>query len=218
MSTKASHSFPFLSVSISSSLSSPGLECQLTRAPRPAQRHHPGPVRVDGANKLVWQHRTWSQLTGCDAEYDVLFPPHSHPKPSSHLRPPFHSLPRNLITPNPEPPQLTTPSAHLHASLTDLHASASAPTALPIRIPPELIQYVDAGRNPDIYTREFVELARRGNQLMKGKKEAFGSFRDVLAREMASALPEVRKDVERVVRSTGGDWDGLEREGEEEGK
>jgi mediator of RNA polymerase II transcription subunit 10 len=63
-----------------------------------------------------------------------------------------------------------------------------------------------------------VELARRGNQLMKGKKEAFGSFRDVLAREMASALPEVRKDVERVVRSTGGDWDGLEREGEEEGK
>lgn len=40
---------------------------------------------------------------------------------------------------------------------------------------------------------------------MKGKKEAFGSFRDVLAREMASALPEVRADVEKVVRETGGD-------------
>ncbi|KFX93430.1 hypothetical protein V490_04835 [Pseudogymnoascus sp. VKM F-3557] len=94
---------------------------------------------------------------------------------------------------------------HLHASLTQLHASASSPSATPIRVPPELIQYVDAGRNPDIYTREFVELARRGNQLMKGKKQAFGSFRDILAREMASALPEVKGDVETVVRETGGD-------------
>lgn len=72
-------------------------------------------------------------------------------------------------------------------------------------MPPELIQYVDGGRNPDIYTREFVELARRGNQLMNGKQEAFASFRDILAREMASALPEVRSDVEKVVRETGGD-------------
>lgn len=64
---------------------------------------------------------------------------------------------------------------------------------------------MDGGRNPDIYTREFVELARRGNQLMKGKQEAFGSFRDILAREMASALPEVKSDVERVVTETGGD-------------
>ncbi|KFY92010.1 hypothetical protein V500_04369 [Pseudogymnoascus sp. VKM F-4518 (FW-2643)] len=95
--------------------------------------------------------------------------------------------------------------AHLHASLTKLHASASSPSATPIRVPPELIQYVDAGRNPDIYTREFVELARRGNQLMKGKKQAFGSFRDILAREMASALPEVKGDVENVVRETGGE-------------
>jgi mediator of RNA polymerase II transcription subunit 10 len=101
--------------------------------------------------------------------------------------------------------QLIFSSTHLHASLTQLHASASTPSATPIRVPPELIQYVDAGRNPDIYTREFVELARRGNQLMKGKKQAFGSFRDILAREMASALPEVKGDVETVVRETGGD-------------
>jgi mediator of RNA polymerase II transcription subunit 10 len=40
---------------------------------------------------------------------------------------------------------------------------------------------------------------------MKGKKQAFGSFRDILAREMASALPEVKGNVETVVRETGGD-------------
>ncbi|TVY53302.1 Mediator of RNA polymerase II transcription subunit, partial [Lachnellula suecica] len=55
--------------------------------------------------------------------------------------------------------------------------TSGAVRALP-DIPPELVDYVDNGRNPDIYTREFVELARRGNQLMKGKMRAFGDFRD----------------------------------------
>ena len=71
-------------------------------------------------------------------------------------------------------------------------------------VPQELIQYVDSGRNPDIYTREFVEGARRSNQLMKGKMEAFGSFRDVLATEMVRAMPELREDVARVLEETGG--------------
>uniref|UniRef100_A0A8H7TQ24 Mediator of RNA polymerase II transcription subunit 10 n=1 Tax=Bionectria ochroleuca TaxID=29856 RepID=A0A8H7TQ24_BIOOC len=62
---------------------------------------------------------------------------------------------------------------------------------------PELLAYVENGRNPDIYTREFVETVRRGNQLLKGKLHAFGSFRDVLAAEMAAAMPELRQDVDR---------------------
>lgn len=73
-------------------------------------------------------------------------------------------------------------------------------------VPLELITYVDGGRNPDIYTREFVELVRRENQLMRGKARAFGSFRDVLAREIASANPELRDDVAAVVAGTGGEW------------
>lgn len=39
---------------------------------------------------------------------------------------------------------------------------------------------------------------------MKGKMEAFGSFRDVLAKEMNAALPELRNDVEKVLEATGG--------------
>ncbi|KAL3471562.1 mediator of RNA polymerase II transcription subunit 10 [Aspergillus californicus] len=73
-----------------------------------------------------------------------------------------------------------------------------------VYLPPEIIDYVDASRNPDIYTREFVELIQRGNQDLRGKKEAFVSFRDVLAREMRSAMPEVRGEVERVIRATEG--------------
>ncbi|RFU71767.1 hypothetical protein TARUN_10495, partial [Trichoderma arundinaceum] len=72
-------------------------------------------------------------------------------------------------------------------------------------VPPELLEYVENGRNPDIYTREFVELVRRGNQLMRGKVNAFASFRDVLAEQMSSAMPELREDVARVLEATGGD-------------
>lgn len=80
----------------------------------------------------------------------------------------------------------------------------SDPPVSAVQLPPEIIDYVDAARNPDIYTREFVELVQRGNQDLKGKKEAFASFRDVLAREMRSAMPECRGEVDRVVRATGG--------------
>jgi hypothetical protein len=45
---------------------------------------------------------------------------------------------------------------------------------------------------------------QRGNQDLKGKKEAFADFRDVLAREMRSAMPEVRGEVDRVIQATGG--------------
>ncbi|KAK9655841.1 RNA polymerase II mediator complex subunit [Aspergillus fumigatus] len=82
--------------------------------------------------------------------------------------------------------------------------SANDPLLRDIQLPPEIIDYVDAARNPDIYTREFVELVQRGNQDLKGKKEAFASFRDVLAREMRSAMPECRGEVERVLAATGG--------------
>ncbi|RLL94824.1 RNA polymerase II mediator complex subunit [Aspergillus turcosus] len=80
--------------------------------------------------------------------------------------------------------------------------SAGDPLLKDIQLPPEIIDYVDAARNPDIYTREFVELVQRGNQDLKGKKEAFASFRDVLAREMRSAMPECRGEVERVLAAT----------------
>jgi mediator of RNA polymerase II transcription subunit 10 len=71
-------------------------------------------------------------------------------------------------------------------------------------VPPELLEYVEHGRNPDIYTREFVELVRHGNQLMRGKLNAFGTFRDVLAENITSAMPELHDDVVQVVEATGG--------------
>ncbi|RMJ15303.1 hypothetical protein CDV36_005021 [Fusarium kuroshium] len=91
----------------------------------------------------------------------------------------------------------------LSQSLQKVHISASPPNNLP-SVPPELLEYVEHGRNPDIYTREFVELVRRGNQLMRGKRHAFETFRDTLAENMTTAMPELREDVAQVVEATGG--------------
>ncbi|KAK4114359.1 mediator of RNA polymerase II transcription subunit 10 [Canariomyces notabilis] len=93
----------------------------------------------------------------------------------------------------------------LDASLLQVHRAASTlPPSQTPGIPEPLIEYVENGRNPDIYTREFVELVRRMNQLARGKMHAFGEFRDVLAREMSAAMPELAEDARRVVEATGG--------------
>ncbi|KAJ5852173.1 Mediator complex subunit Med10 [Penicillium soppii] len=84
----------------------------------------------------------------------------------------------------------------------------SNPSLASIQLPPEIIDYVDSARNPDIYTREFVELVQRGNQDLRGKREAFADFRDVLAREMRSAMPECRGEVDRAVAASGGKVEG----------
>jgi mediator of RNA polymerase II transcription subunit 10 len=87
-----------------------------------------------------------------------------------------------------------------------LRLSQLAPT-LTLQIPPEVIEYVQDGRNPDIYTREFVELGMKNNQRLKGKADAFAAFRDVLGGEIAGAIPELEGAVKTVVEATGGAWD-----------
>ncbi|GJC86591.1 mediator of RNA polymerase II transcription subunit 10 [Colletotrichum liriopes] len=99
------------------------------------------------------------------------------------------------------PSALPVPPARAHDRHRRRPPSPDLPGALP-KIPPELVQYVENGRNPDIYTREFVELVRRGNQLMKGKMGAFAQFRDVLADHIERGMPELRDDVARVLEST----------------
>lgn len=108
---------------------------------------------------------------------------------------------------------LSTLSTHTQLPPTqetqsDTNTDPSNPSLASIQLPPEIIDYVDSARNPDIYTREFVELVQRGNQDLRGKREAFASFRDVLAREMRSAMPECRGEVDRVVAATSEAVDG----------
>jgi hypothetical protein len=95
----------------------------------------------------------------------------------------------------------------LHPDSEDLvmqfqHISFTANTDT--TLPREVIQYVEDARNPDIYTREFVELVAKSNQLMNGKRRAFRRFRDVLAEQIEAGFPELREAVSKVQENTGG--------------
>jgi mediator of RNA polymerase II transcription subunit 10 len=75
---------------------------------------------------------------------------------------------------------------------------------LPTTVPLNLIQYVEGKRNPDVYKRQIVEMVQQYNQLQSGRSQAFTSFRDILGREMMSAIPDIREDVKLVLEASGG--------------
>lgn len=81
--------------------------------------------------------------------------------------------------------------------------SNTAPAVL-IDIPPEVTNYVESSRNPDIYTREFIELVQRTNQMLKGREEAYRFLQEQIAWQLSNAVPELKDDVIKVVESTGG--------------
>ncbi|KAI1196598.1 transcription factor subunit Med10 of mediator complex-domain-containing protein [Nemania serpens] len=148
-------------------------------------------------------HNIMVQVT-YDANATSTSPPSTSPAPAPQTTtaPTTAPAPTTTTAPQSSREVLADEMTALSRSLQTLHRTATT-RPLP-HVPPELVQYVDNGRNPDVYTREFVELVRRGNQLMRGKQNAFAAFRDILAGEIESAMPELRDDVARVLAATGG--------------
>ena len=84
------------------------------------------------------------------------------------------------------------------------HASSTTTASIQgTTIPGEILDYVDSGRNPDIYTRDFVEVVQKGNAILHGKQQAFGAFTRILGREMKLQMPETRSEVDRMLKSAG---------------
>ncbi|RMZ84405.1 hypothetical protein DV738_g653, partial [Chaetothyriales sp. CBS 135597] len=109
--------------------------------------------------------------------------------------------------------QLVQNLAHL-TNITDPHVSPDNPVH-GIKIAPEIVDYVDDGRNPDIFSRDFVERVQRGNMVMKGKQEAFRSFAQVFAEELKKGIGGVNKQVDQVMENAGFDKEKKEKREEE---
>ena len=75
---------------------------------------------------------------------------------------------------------------------------------------------MDDGRNPDIFTRDFVELVQRGNAVVNGKKQAFRDFSQVYAKALKEGIGGVEKGVDMVMENAGIEQDGDEKEHEKE--
>lgn len=72
-----------------------------------------------------------------------------------------------------------------------------------VLIAPDIIDYVDDGRNPDIYTRDFVELVQRGNAVLNGRLKAFRDFSAILASKIKTSVPELNDEVDMIMNKAG---------------
>lgn len=95
-------------------------------------------------------------------------------------------------------------TAEVRRLVDNLQLFSSSATQLTSSVPNEILEYVENGRNPDIYTREFVELVQRFNQTLKGKQEGFREFSEILAEEIRGGVPALSEDVGRVMENGGG--------------
>lgn len=87
-------------------------------------------------------------------------------------------------------------------NLDDLVANPSNPIHN-IKIAPDIIDYVDDGRNPDIYTRDFVELVQRGNSVMNGKQQAFRNFSKIFAKALKDNFDGMDEEVDLIMENAG---------------
>lgn len=63
---------------------------------------------------------------------------------------------------------------------------------------------MENSRNPDIFTREFVETVQRMNQMLNGRVDAYRLLQEQLAWQLTNAIPEMKDDIVSVVEATGG--------------
>ncbi|CCC71331.1 hypothetical protein NCAS_0H00210 [Naumovozyma castellii] len=71
-----------------------------------------------------------------------------------------------------------------------------------INVPFEVVQYIEDGRNPDIYTREFVEAIRRSNQYQRAKMHGLKQLRDSLAEKIIEEFPDMEGNVKDILKRT----------------
>eukprot|EP00794_Sanderia_malayensis_P018666 gene18666-20551_t len=60
-----------------------------------------------------------------------------------------------------------------------------------VEVPLEIFQYVDAGKNPELYTKDCLERALVKNTEVKCKTDAYKKFRTALTEELTKEFPEM---------------------------
>uniref|UniRef100_A0A914ZQZ3 Mediator of RNA polymerase II transcription subunit 10 n=1 Tax=Parascaris univalens TaxID=6257 RepID=A0A914ZQZ3_PARUN len=58
-----------------------------------------------------------------------------------------------------------------------------------VKIPLELLEYLDEGKNPQLYTKECLERTLNKNKEVNGKIEIYKKFRAVLLKELGEEMP-----------------------------
>lgn len=79
----------------------------------------------------------------------------------------------------------------------------SSSTLRATSVPADVIHsYIELGRNPDVYTREFVEITRETNQHLRGKQLALNQLRNTLAESIKHEFPDLGPTVDGILKRT----------------
>ena len=59
-----------------------------------------------------------------------------------------------------------------------------------VEVPAEIFQYIDQGRNPQLYTKDCLQKVLTKNEEVKGKIDAYKNFKTILQEELKKELPQ----------------------------
>lgn len=86
--------------------------------------------------------------------------------------------------------------------ISQLSGLTDSPFTQQYPIPVDVLTYIEDGRNPDIYTREFVEVTAKLNARLKGKMLGFLRLCDVLGDKLVEEFPHLARGVENIKSRT----------------
>merc|ERR1712172_40522 len=99
------------------------------------------------------------------------------------------------------------PPQKLQQVVKDLQAiDKLRPSVADISVPMEVFDYIDSGRNPQLYTKDCMEKAHSKNEEIKGKIDAYRMFKARLLLELTHVFPKEMA----VYRATRGDERGTQ--------
>lgn len=79
----------------------------------------------------------------------------------------------------------------INSMITGLKDIESCKTQLQdVHIPHEVFEYIDNGKNPQLYTKHCIEKALTKNELVKGKIDMYGKFRQELLSQLSTVYPD----------------------------
>ncbi|XP_022084120.1 mediator of RNA polymerase II transcription subunit 10-like [Acanthaster planci] len=90
-----------------------------------------------------------------------------------------------------QPQGQITLNQKLHTLVTGLLEMEKTKTQVQdVQVPLEVFDYIDQGRNPQLYTKDCMEKAVIKNEQVKGKIETFSKFKKNLITELNKMFPE----------------------------
>ncbi|CCG20906.1 RNA polymerase II mediator complex subunit [Candida orthopsilosis Co 90-125] len=69
-------------------------------------------------------------------------------------------------------------------------------------VPIDVVSYIEDGRNPDIYTREFIEVTAKSNAKLKGKMQGFNKLGNILSEKLVQEYPRLEAGLKDIKSRT----------------